>query len=184
MKRLSLLRGWLALFLILWSVWPKNALAHAGGTPVLTDAPAGPYHVFAWMLPEPQRVGTVHLSLAVILAPAPDSPSNTLVKPITDADVQVTFTPFTSPSQAIVVTAVPEATLGEFYYEVDVELPEATRWQIAVAIEGEEGFGTVIFEADVLEARQVNWWLIGSGGAGLLLIIGLVGVWNRLQAKE
>ncbi len=185
MKPVSQARGWLVLLLVACClIWPKSSFAHAGGVPVLTDTPAGPYHVFAWMLPEPQRVGVVHLSLAVIRAPEPGAPSNVLVEPVTDADVQVTFTPLTAPSQAIVVAALPQTTLNEFYYEVDVELPQATRWQIAIEIEGVAGFGTVIFERDVLEARQINWLLVGGGGAGLLLIIGLVGIWNRLQTKE
>ena len=87
MRRVTLLA------LLLFLLAPARLLAHSGGAPVLVDAPAGSYRVFAWMLPEPPRAGLVHLDVAVTLAPAPDQPANQLVEPVTDATVQVTLPP-------------------------------------------------------------------------------------------
>lgn len=172
------------LALLLALLAPMPLLAHAGGAPVLVDAPAGPYHVFAWLLPSPPRVGLVHLDVAITLAPAPDAPANRLVEPITDATVQVTFTPQSRPDQSIVTTATAESGLNGYYYEIETLLDSAEQWRILVEVTGPPGRGEVSFEQEVLPARQVNWPIVASAGVGLLLVIGLMGVWNRLQARE
>lgn len=178
MRRITLL----ALLLILLA--PARLLAHAGGAPVLVDAPAGPYRVFAWILPEPPRVGVVHLDVGITLAPAPAAPANQLVEPVTDATVQVTFTPQSRPEQPIVATATAQSGLNGYYYEVETVLDTAEVWQVLIEMTGPPGQGAVRFERQVLPPRQVNWPVVASAGVGLLLLVGLMGVWNRLQARE
>jgi hypothetical protein len=157
--------------------------AHSGGTPVLVDAPAGPYRVFAWLQPEPPRVGTVHLDIAVTLAPPPDSPPNPLVEPVTDANVQVTWTPQGQPEAATVIRASPQSGLNGFYYEINTTLGVVDRWHVEVMVQGAAGEGMASFEQQVLSARSVNWYVIAGAGVGLLALIGLMGLWNRLQAR-
>lgn len=161
-----------------------HVAAHSGGAPVLVDAPAGPYHVFAWILPEPPRVGAVHLDVAVTLAPAPAAPANQLVEPVTDATVQVTFTPQSRPGQPMVATATAPSGLNGYYYEIETVLDSPDLWRVLIEVSGPPGQGNVSFERQVLPPRRVNWPVVASAGVGLLLLIGLMGVWNRLQARE
>jgi hypothetical protein len=172
----------LALLLLLLA--PVPLLAHAGGAPVLVDAPAGPYRVFAWLLPEPLRVGVVHLDVGVTLAPAADEPANRLVEPVTDTTVQATFTPLNRPERAMVATATAQSGLNGYYYEIETVLDAAQDWQVVIEVNGPSGYGQVSFERQVLPPRQVNWPLVASAGVGLLFLVGLMGVWNRLQARE
>lgn len=174
----------IALLVLLLALLPVRAAAHSGGAPVLTDAPAGPYRVFAWMQPEPPRVGLVHLDVAVTLAPAAGAPANQLVEPVTDAAVQVTFTPQEQPDQPIVAMATAESGLNGYYYEIEMLLDSAGLWRVLVEVTGAAGQGSATFERQVLPPRQVNWPVVASAGVGLLLLIGLMGGWNRLQARE
>jgi hypothetical protein len=170
----------IAVISILALLLPQSLWAHAGGAAVLTDVPAGPYRLYAWMLPDPARVGEVHLDLAVALAPA-EGAVNPLVEPVTDATVQVTFTPQSGAAAPIIVTATPQQGLNDFYYELDVRLPIADQWTVAVDVVGPAGVGSATFEREVLAARRVNWGVVTSASLALLLLIGLMGIWRRLQ---
>jgi hypothetical protein len=171
------LYGLIALFAV---IAPQRLVAHSGGAPVLIDAPAGPYRVFAWIQPEPSRVGRVHLDVALTLAPPPDAPPNQLVQPVMDAIVRVTWMPQRR-GQALVTQASPQAGLAGFYYEIETELGVADQWHVAVEVQGPAGHGAASFERQVLAARRVNWLLVASALAALLALIGLMGLWNRRQ---
>jgi len=179
-KMSSLITGyWLLLFLL----WPATLQAHGGGALMLTDAEAGPYRVYAWVQPEVMRVGDVHLSLAVTRS-ANGAGANPADEPVTDAQVTVQFEPLSQPDQALTVTASSQDTLNNFYYEADARLPFEDRWRVTIDVAGPDGAGSVDFEQQVLPPRTLNWPLIVGAGTLLIILVGLMGVWNRLQTKE
>ena len=157
-------------------------VAHGGGTPQLTDAEAGPYRIFAWTEPEPWRAGEVHLSVMVTLAPAPGTEedkraaANRLDKPVNDAEVVVTFAPVDVPDGAMTLPAELQALGGNISYEIDTELPTAGTWQVAIAVDGEEGVGDAAFEVRVLPPRTVNVWITVGGALLAIVVLGIVGM--------
>lgn len=173
---LFLMLGWLVV------ATPMSALAHGGGTPRLTNAPAGPYRVYAWSDPEPWREGEVHLSLAVTL-PAADAqaqPGAQLETPVVDAEIAVILTPVGG-GDAIRLTATRQPFLNDFYFEADTLLPAAGLWTVAIEIDGPAGPGSSSFQVEALTPRTLNWTLLAAGIGILVLIAALAGLWPRRQ---
>ena len=177
------------IFGVLSSLFPlpfdPHLYAHGGGTPRLTSVPVGPYRLYAWSEPEPWRVGQVHLSLAVTM-PNPDSASNQIEMPVTDVEVTVTYTPIRNNTidtsmAPIVVKAVRQEFLSDFYYEADPTLTRQGEWQIQVDVSGPEGSGNTEFTMETLAERTLNWTLIGSAGGVLVVILALIAIWSRSQ---
>ncbi len=169
------------LALVLWLLTSQTVLAHSGGTPRLTNAPVGPYRLYAWSDPEPWRAGQVHLSV-VVTQPADNAgaaPGSQVEAPVTDATVTTVLTPLDPPGQPITVQAVPQETLGTLYYEVSTTLPAAGRWGVTVQVAAPKGGGDAEFEVTALPARTLNWWLVGGAGVTLLVIVVLMGIWSR-----
>ena len=78
-----MLRLWLLYILAVCLLWPQSGLAHGGGAPQITDAPAGPYRLFAWSSPDPWRTGTAaHITVAITLVDAAGQ-----ITPVSDATV-------------------------------------------------------------------------------------------------
>jgi hypothetical protein len=173
---------WLLLLVLL--LWPRRAAAHAGGAPVLTGAGAGPYQVYAWMQPEPLAVGQVHLSVALVRAAQDAAQADALDEPVTDAMVLARFEPPGDATQAIITPVEPLQGLAGFYYEADVTLPQAGLWRISLEINGPDGQGETSFERQVAPARRVNWRLVVGVAVLLVVVVGLMGGWNRLQTRE
>lgn len=167
----------------LWLAQAKPLWAHGGGTPRLTSAPAGPYRVYAWSQPEPWRAGEVHLSIAVTLpAEAGAQADGAQVEtPVTDADIQVTFTPQMGMAAPIILQAQPQNLLGNYYFEADTDLPSAGDWQIAIAVQGEAGSGSAEFAIEALPPRSLNWGLVLAAGGVLAVLLALIGIWSRKQ---
>lgn len=160
-------------------------MAHGGGTPRLTSQPVGPYHLYAWSEPEPWRVGQVHLSLAVTM-PNPDSSSNQVELPVTDVGITVSYIPMVNnvvdtSHEPIVVKAVRQEFLSDFYYEADPTLTRVGDWQIQVDVTGAEGSGSTQFAMQTLPERSLNWTLIGSAGGVLVVVLVLIAIWSRSQ---
>jgi hypothetical protein len=162
---------------------PIRASAHTGGTLVLSEQPAGPYRLFAWVQPEPLQVGDVHLSVMVVKAPADVAQPSALDQPLTDVQVTAHFEPVSQPDQAMTVPLPAQTGLGGFFYEADVRLPSVDLWRVTIDVTGAAGAGSAAFERQVLAGRRVNWLVIGSASLALIALIGLMGVWNRLQTK-
>lgn len=162
-------------------VFSTPIFAHGGGTPQLTDAEAGPYRIFAWTEPEPWRASEVHVSVMVTLAPPPGTEeneraaANRLDEPVNDAEVSVTFAPVDALEEAQTLPAELQALGGNISYELDTELPVAGIWQVAIAVDGEEGLGDAAFEVDVLPARTVNLWILVGGVLLLIVALGIIG---------
>lgn len=154
---------------------PSAVQAHSSGPPKLANAAAGPYRIFVWTQPEPLRVGDAHISILVTLAAT--------AQPMDNVQVKVHFVAQNEPGEDFVVQTAPQAFLSNRYYEADVQLPSTGVWRAIISISGPEGEGSVSFDSEVLPTRTLNWWLIGGAGATLILLLGLIGVWSRLQAK-
>jgi hypothetical protein len=144
------------------------ALAHGGGTPQVVDAPAGPYRIFAWTNPDPARVGTLHVTVALV-----DPVAN---QPVMGADVQVQVTPrdvgtgSSRPDMApILAQATHEKATIKTYYETDLRVPTAGSWQVAISYATPQGAGSAGFDLSVQEKAFANWLLIG--GAALVAVV-------------
>lgn len=167
------------------SIWTQPLAAHGGGVPRLTSEIAGPYRIFAWTQPEPLRVGDIHLSIAVVKRAANDTQSGeALDEPVTDATVVVHLLPVGQEAAPITVPAVLQVQLGSYYYEADATLPTAGDWRFTIEVTSGLGVGSAAFVGAVADARKVNWLLIVAAGIILLCLLSLIGLWNRLQAKE
>lgn len=164
-----------ALFLVSVGLanFPLVVQAHSSGPPRVADAAAGPYHVFVWTQPEPLRVGDVHISILVTQAN----------QPVNDAQVQVQFAPIEPAGPVIVVAPTAQDFLSNIYYEADVQLPSSGEWRATINIEGVAGKGSIDFENSVLAKRTFNWPVVGGAAALLVVLVGLMGVWSRMQAK-
>lgn len=168
--------GLLGLFLL-----PTALRAHGGGTPQLTDLLSGPFRLYAWTQPDPIRVGEIHVSVGVTDALLPSAQG--LEQPVADAVVLVTLTPLDPPGVPITVTTQPW-TLSAVYFEADATLPTAGRWQFTIDVTSPAGTGQAQFELDVLAARSLSTPLLAAGGVGFILLLLLIGLRNRRQAKE
>jgi hypothetical protein len=166
--------------LILGALLPTSIFAHGGGTPRLTSAEAGPYRLYAWTEPEPWRVGEAHLSIAVT-KPNPDATSTQVELPVTDAAVEVTFSPTADPSAAIVVQGTHQTLLENIYYEADTVLPSAGEWTVTITARGAEGTGEAGFTLEALPPRAVNWTLVGAAGGVLVVLLAVMAIWSRAQ---
>lgn len=152
--------------LVLGILWMAGAAAHGGGTPQLTAAPAGPYHLFAWTTPEPWRVGAAHTTVAVT---QPDAAGRDT--PISGAAVTVLYAPADGAEPALRVTAVEGSGAQAGFYEADADLPAAGEWQVTILVTGPAGSGEAGFVNSVLPAESgVNWWFIALGIGGLALL--------------
>lgn len=173
-------------WLILSLLWGAYSLqAHGGGAPRLTGEMAGPYRIFAWTQPEPLRVGDIHLSIGVVQAASGNDPSGaTLDKPVTDATVTVSLRSPTSDTEPLTILAVPQVQLGSYYYEADATLPTPGDWRFTIEVNSHLGSGSTTFVGTVVGPREFNWLLIGVAAVLLLCLLGLIGLWNRLQARE
>jgi hypothetical protein len=163
-----------ALALLAASLIPLTAaLAHGGGTPRLTNAPAGPYSVYAWTEPEPLRQGETHLTIGVTL-PATDTVQSGQVEvAITDAEVVVIYSRTDGVDRSVVISARPQETLGTVYYEADAAIPSPGQWQVDISVDGPDGGGEVAFITDVAPQRRLNTTLLAGAAA---LLFGAAGV--------
>lgn len=154
--------------------------AHGGGAPRLTDEVAGPYRIFAWTQPDPLRIGEMHLSIGVVAA-AKNAVG--LDEAVTDATVTVHLAPTTGAIAPVQVVAVLQEQLGSYYYEADATLPNPGEWRFTIEVRGAAGNGNAAFVSEVLAAQQINWYLIIVAGLLLMALLGLIGLWNRMQAQ-
>lgn len=173
MSQASSLKIWVRLSLavaLLVLAAPAAALAHGGGTPQLVDAPAGAYHVYAWTSPNPVRVGTLHVTVALV-----DPADN---QPVLGADVQVQLTP---PAGAATLPVTAQATHDEAtiktYYETDLEVATAGPWQVAIAYQTPQAAGSAGFDLEVKPKSFTNWFMLG--GAALVVIVVGWFVWPK-----
>ncbi|MBX3013764.1 MAG: hypothetical protein KF832_19740 [Caldilineaceae bacterium] len=161
---------WIWLFGLLIVGWPTIVNAHGSGAPRLADVPAGPYRLWVWSLPDPVRVGEMHLSVAVAEA-IPEQTS--------DPDVAVTIrlVAQAAPQVELRQAASKQARFLQTYYETDFMIPTVGEWQASVTIEGAAGKGSADFPITVLPPQALSWTMALWGGLALVAIVG--GIWAR-----
>ncbi len=179
-------RRWLLLCLLSLCVFfvfmPRWASAHGGGTPRLTDVAVGPYRLFVWTQPEPLRAGEVHVTIGLTRADQSGTASATAsgTQPVTDATVVVRFVAVDGATEALERSAT-LGGVGAVYYETDASLPTAGAWRFIIEVRGAAGVGAAEFTEELLLPRTVNWSLIAGGALLFVLLVALIGLWNRRQ---
>ena len=166
----------LQLLASLWlGLWPALLSAHGGGTPQITDAPAGPFRLFVWTNPDPWRTGAeVHVTVAVTEV---DGAGQTT--PVTDAVVTVRLYNDGQPAQEVTLAATPLPAAAGFY-EADGLVPGAGRWQVEVQITGSAGVGAGSFTQEVQPGdSSINWLVWGGGALALVALVGFAGTRRR-----
>jgi LPXTG-motif cell wall-anchored protein len=158
---------------------PARVLAHGGGVAQITDAPAGPYRVFAWTSPDPWRAGEdAHVTVAVTRVDAGQT------FPVTDAQVTLRLFMDSQPDQTLTLQATPVSAVAAGFYEVDHKLPRDGLWRVEVNVQGDEGVGSVSFAMQVAPAATNNWFVWAGGALALLAVIGfLFGARKRPGAR-
>lgn len=160
----------------LWlGAWPAMLSAHGGGTPQITDAPAGPFRLFVWTNPDPWRTDAeVHVTIAVTQV---DGADQTL--PVTDAVVTVRLYHDGQPAQELTLAATPLPTAAGFY-EADGRVPGAGRWQVEVQLTSPAGVGAGSFIQEVQSGgSSINWLAWGGGALALIALVGFAGTRRR-----
>ena len=149
--------------------------AHGGGTPQLVAVPAGPYEVYAWTNPTPIRVGTLHVSVALV------DPAST--QPVLNADVQVVAAPV-DPAAAAAVSSQATHTKATIktYYETDMQMPATGPWQVEISYRDTTASGSARFEIAVQPKSNTRWLLIGIG-AVVFIAVGWF-LWPRKQVDR
>ncbi len=155
--------------------------AHNGGTAQLTSVLSGPFRLYAWTQPDPMRAGEIHISVGVTDAILPAASG--LEQPVADAVVAVTLLPIDPPGEPITVATEPW-TLSAVYFEADATLPTAGLWRFMINVTSPAGQGQAAFELTVLPARAINGLLVAGGGVTFVLLLLLIGLRNRRQARE
>jgi hypothetical protein len=174
MGRLASTLAGLALILLaaLASV-ARPAQAHGGGTPQLTNSPAGPYIVSVWTQPDPVRVGEFHITIAV----AEKSETREAGDLVLDAKVRVQVQPLDPSGESLTAFATREKAVNKLFYEADLDLPSPGKWQVLVAAQGPAGAGTATFDIEALPASTLSsllgfGWPLWGGVALAALSIG------------
>lgn len=151
------------LILLLLAMQPASVLAHGGGTPQLVKEPAGAYAVYVWTNPDPVRVGTMHVTVALV---EPDTDV-----PVLNAAVQITAEP--QSGQPITADATHANATIKSYYEVDMQLTETGPMQVTVDYQDGMASGSAGFALQV-EQAGANVQLIGLGVALVVIVIAVL----------
>jgi hypothetical protein len=149
--------------------------AHGGGTPRLQNAGLGVYWVTAWTQPEPIRAGQVHVTLALSEPPPPESSRQEAGPPVLNVPLELQFHSLDQPGEVVTAQATHEQAVNKFFYEADLILPQAGRWQVIVQAENPDGsMASVSFEVEALAPPLIDArWLLAGG----IVIFFLVGWW-------
>ena len=170
-SRIPLFLTLLLVFAALSPVTPT--LAHGGGTPQLVKEPAGAYAMYVWTNPDPARVGTFHISVALV---QPDTDV-----PVLNAAVQVTASP--QSGQPLTVAATHANATVKTYYEADLQLAETGPLQVTVTYQDGDASGSAGFETQV-EQAGMNVQRIGLGVALLVIGGGILWMGRRKRAAS
>jgi hypothetical protein len=106
------------------------------------------------------RKGEVQICLASTKYNPDASASAPAELPVTDAGINVTFTPVAGAGQPIAVQALHPTFLVDHYCEAVALLPSAREWTIPIAVDGPEGSGETGFALEFQPAGAINWLLV------------------------
>jgi hypothetical protein len=164
-------KGWLWLLWLVIGSWPVVGMAHGSGTPRLANVAAGPYRLWVWSLPEPVRLGEMHLSVAVATPEA-----------TTDLTVTIDLAPVAPSAPSITLPTSKQERWLETYYEVDWVIPTTGEWSATVQVRGPADSGQASFAFTVLPAPTVNWTLISWGALAFVAVLGMI--WVRRGGSQ
>lgn len=171
-RRVSLMRSALVLLLFLLLVsLAAPAEGHGGGRPMLVNEPAGPYLLSVWLAPDPLRVGTIHVTVAVS-EPNEDGSAG---EPVLGAAVRILFT---AEDQTGVVPigalATHQNAANRLFYEADLEVSAPGNWRAEVIVDGPAGRGQSAFSALVLSPASTNWVVVGAVSLVIAAVVALI----------
>ncbi len=149
--------------------------AHGSGTPQLVNVAAGPYRLWVWSLPDPVRLGEMHISVAV----TPAAPTASTSPPIA-LDVQIRLEPIDATSQPVAQKASQQTRLFQEYYEADFMLLSVGQWNASITINGPDGAAMAHFPFTVLPPHQFNWTIVQWLALAFAGVIGAI--WIRRSA--
>lgn len=167
-------RELLLLLALIWSIasGARPAVAHGGGRPQLVNHPLGDYILSVWTLPDPLRVGTAHVTVALAQTTAGGPPQAAL-----NREVWLTVQPADGgPAQRLAVTHANAA--NKLYYEVDFELPSVGEWQFVIETADQPAV-TAAFSAPVAPARSPYTTPLLGGLGALALVLGWAALGRR-----
>jgi len=168
------LAGAAVLFIVfaLLAGYANHVQAHGLGVAQLTKAPAGPYAVSVWTDPDPARVGTLHVTVAVT---EPVSQA-----PLLDAEVNVELVSLDDDSLILTAAATHENAVNQLLYEAAFEPPSAGQWQGIVSVTGPQGPGEAVrFNLLILPPAPINFWQIGALVLAVLVFALLARSWRK-----
>lgn len=181
-RSLLILGSWLAL--IFYSSTPHPTAAHAGGTPLIVNEPAGPFLVSIWSLPNPV-VSNEDANLIVALASPSEDPNSRAGLVVLNADIEIELTD-ESGWETVTVRPNHDTATNKLFYEAYFEFPNGGMWtgEVTVAKDGDEG--TAVFSLPVEQGEstglEINWMLVGGTA---VLLIGLIWfVWQSRTTPE
>ena len=133
-----------------------------GGGLRLARARAGPYLVSVWIDPDPPRIGSLDISVAVM------KPSDGQSEP--NVEVQARAKRSGAPGTTSPI-ALPRGAGGNLLlHHGELDLPEPGRWRISLAVSGPAGSGEAAFEVEARPRAVWPWVLSGVVAIGLILV--------------
>ncbi len=178
-------QGWV-LLLLLWVAATGQAFGHGGGAPQIVNEPAGPYLVSAWTNPDPLRIGTIHMTVA-ISEPAGEGFSADAVagEAVLGAAVRVVLESQDNPAiRPVGGLATHEKAMNRLFYEADLEVPETGIWRVTLLIDGPGGTGETGFEVQVLPSTRMNWPVLVAAAAVVIVAAVLVQMSGKSRAPR
>ncbi len=143
----------LCLTVLICALPARPVHGHAGGEPVIAEAPAGPFVLYVWLDPAPAVAGEQHVTISVN-APVPGTVDEETV-PVLDAEVWVSATAAGDPDRVVSAPATHEQAANKLFYEARLELPQSGSWQLAIAIVSGTETATLEFALEV-EAAETS----------------------------
>ena len=151
----------------------KPVFANGVTSPVVENAPAGPYEVQVGIFPGRPKMGIVHLSISMTDAEAGTT--------ITDAVVMVMAkgpegVPILGPFQAINTPRNPHL------YEADVDLDRRGVWIVTLDMDSPLGKADLDFAVGISNTGGLNWAYALAGP--ILIVIFGTWAWRRSRGQQ
>ena len=151
---------------VLLLLWPAGrAAAHGGGALIAGPVPVGPYMLSLWQNPPDARAGEP-LHFTVGLAAPEDG------APLLDATILITMQQPNGRSAPVSAPATTEQSINRLFYETDIELSQAGRYDTLIQVAGPRGSGELDLQVEVRDPSPINWLYVGLGGLAVVLILG------------
>lgn len=159
------------LILLLLIGLPGPVEAHGGGAPKLVNEQAGPYLLSVWVAPDPLRVGTMHVTVAV----SEPNEDGGVGEPVLGAAVRILLSAEDSLGAApIGALATHQNAVNRLFYEADLEVGAPGNWRVEVFVDGPAGSGQSAFSMPALPPASTNWYALGAAGLVVAVAVALI----------